>query len=112
MALIAAPARQLKTWSTVLLLSIGVFDLAVAFAKTIGDLHVMNDNTFAALNAGLVFVATVLKFIRQNIPLTTQQKADIVEAAAAQPLKQGEEDITVHINATQVPSTPQEKAQP
>jgi hypothetical protein len=102
MELIAAPRRQLKTWSMWLLVAAGVFDLGVVLTHSLGDLHVMSVNTLAVVNASLAFVTGAVRFVAQNIPVTTEEKIDLVVAAAAQPMQPDEAPVAVHIDGVAV----------
>lgn len=93
MKLIAAPMRQFKTWSMLLLMAAGIFDLAVVLLKTLSDLHVMSTETFGAINAVLVFLIGAARFVHQQIEMTTTQKVAAIKSVAAQPVKEGEAEV-------------------
>ncbi len=106
MEIVAAPARQFRTYSMLLGLFIGSFDAIVLLLNTFSDLHVMSTTTVLAINAVLGFLIVPAKLILQNIPATTEQKTAIVEAAAAQPIKAGETNVKVKVDDLVVPNTP------
>jgi hypothetical protein len=107
MELIPAPGRAFRTWSMWLLIATGIFDLAVLLLKTLTDLHVMTAETVLIVNAVLAFATGVVRLIQQQIALTTEQKVAVIESAASQPMKPGEENVAVKIDGETVPSTPQ-----
>lgn len=102
MKLVPAPARVFKTYAMWLLIATGVFDLAVVLLKTMTELHVIGAETALVINAVMVFLTGVARLIHQQIPTSTEQKIDIVESAASQPMKPGEAPVNVQI---QPPST-------
>lgn len=84
---IPAPSRVLKQVSTWILMLAGVGDLAHVFLATLGDMHYVSGTTLGLINAGLVFLAGAAKMVQQNIALTADQKADMIEAVKAAPDK-------------------------
>lgn len=98
MDIIAAPARQLKTVSFWLVVATGVFDLAVTFLQTLGTLDILSAKNIALINAVMAFLIGVARFIAQQIAVTTDEKVDIIAAAAAAPVKAGHSDVNVEIN--------------
>ena len=87
MELNSAPGRQFKTYSMWLLIITGLFDLAVVMLKTLADLHVMSMETLAIVNAVLVFLTGAAKLVLQNIEVSEEQKAAIVDSALSLPVK-------------------------
>lgn len=105
--LIAAPSRQLKTVSMWLLMADGIFNLASVAANTLSEAQIIGHQTSTIINTVFVFLIGTSRFIAQNIPMTTEQKHDVVSAVAAQPMKEGNANIKVKIDNLIVPSTPE-----
>lgn len=103
MQIVPAPSRQFKTYSMLLGIFIGSFDALVLLLKTFGDIHIMSPTTVLAVNAVLGFLIVPAKLILQNIPATNEQKKDMVEHVASQPMQPGESDVSVKIDNTAVP---------
>jgi hypothetical protein len=97
MALVAAPGRTLKTYSTILAIAIAALDAAVLIAQQLTDLHIMTAEHLAALNGVLAALIVPLKLIKQEIPATTEEKQDLVAQAAQIPVKPGHEDVVVAV---------------
>lgn len=107
MKLIAAPARQFKTWSLIITAFLGTSGAIVALVQTFSELNIISSTVGAALVAVIATLAVIAKFIVQNVPVTENEKIAIVSAAAAQPMKPGEDNVTVRIDSKKaVPSTP------
>ena len=100
--IVPVPSRQFKTYSMILGIAIGSFDAFLLLMKSFTDLHVMETSTALAINAVLGFLIVPAKLIMQNIPLTTEQKVDIVASAASQPMLDGQSDVQVHIEGEEV----------
>lgn len=104
MALVAAPARQFKTYSMWLAIAIAAIDAAILVAKQLGELQVVTAEHIAALNAVLGALIVPLKLIRQQIPATTEQKEDLVVQAAATPVQDGHDDVVVAVGVGDAPT--------
>lgn len=104
--LVPAPSRRFKTWSTRIVIATILFDFAVVVAKLLFDLHVMSAETLAAINTFLASAAGLAQFIKQQIKLTSEEKVEVIAAAAAQPVHPGEPDVAVQINGVPLPQAP------
>lgn len=104
--LVAAPARQFKTWSMWLGIALGSVDALLLLVQTFGDLHLVSTPTVLAVNAVLGFLIVPAKLILQTIPVTTAEKIDLVATAAAMPMKDDQPNIAVHVNGAPIPATP------
>jgi len=94
MNIVAAPGRQFKTYSMLLAIALGSFDALLLMLKAFADIHVISNDVLLIINAVASFLIVPAKLIQQYIPLTTEQKVDLVEAAAAQPVKVGQQDVS------------------
>lgn len=101
MPLIPAPSRVLKQYSTWILIALGLFDLAHVLLAGMAGIHVVTAQQLAVANLVLAFLSGAAKLIQQHIPATAEQKVEIVERAAALPVKKGEIDpeITIEVSA-------------
>lgn len=106
MKIVAAPSRHFKTYSMLLGLFIGGFNSIVALVEAFGTTDIISSKYVILINAILGFLIIPAKMIYQNISVTTEQKIDMVTAAAAQPIKDGNKDVVVKINKFTVPSKP------
>lgn len=93
--LVPAPGRQFKTWSMLLAIAIGSFDSLMLLLKVFADIHWLSAEQLLAINAMLTFLLVPLKLLQQYIPITTEQKVELIETAAAQPVKPGHEDVGI-----------------
>lgn len=107
MKIIAAPFRQFKSYSMLLGLFIGSFNAILAMVETLGSIDVLSNKSVLIINAVLGLLIVPAKLILQNIPVNTKQKIDIVAAAAAQPIKEGNREVVVKIDKFNTPSTPE-----
>ena len=108
MELIAAPFRQIRTWSFILTVFLGSSGAILAMFQTFQDTEVISSTTAAILVTIITALTAAARFIVQNIPVTEAQKVALVSAAAAAPMKPGEDNVTVRIDSKKaVPSTPQ-----
>lgn len=105
--LVAAPMRQMRTYTMWIGIFIGSYDALELLLKTFGDVHLLSPTAILAINAFLGFLIVPAKLILQNIPATTEQKKDIVAAAASQPMKEGQRNPEVKIDKVVAPSTPE-----
>ena len=97
-ALVPAPLRQFKTYTMLLGIAIGSFDALLALIEAFGDLQVMSHSAVLVTNAVLAFLIVPAKLIAQSVPATAAEKIELVQAAAAQPLKSTEPtDVSVHV---------------
>jgi hypothetical protein len=97
-----------KHWSTWLAAAVIVFDAAYVFIDALGPM--MSPQTVVMLNAAVAAGMKFLQLLKQNIPLTTEQKAGVVSEVAAKPMQPGEENVAVKIDGETVPSTPKTAA--
>ena len=104
--IVAAPMRQMKTYSMLLGILIGSFDAFVLLMGTFADIHILSPQAVLGINAVLGFLIVPAKLILQNIPATTEQKTAIVEAAAAQPIEEGHPNVKVKVDEVVVPNNP------
>lgn len=104
MKIVAAPARQFKTYTMLLGLFIAGFDSFVLLWEVLGTTEIISMKAALIINAILGVLIVPAKLIYQNISVTTEQKIDMVSAAAAQPLKDGNKDVVVKIGKVTVPS--------
>lgn len=99
MALIAAPARQFKTWSfwlDVALFSVGpITELIRGFSE--GDSPLIAPRIVAAVVSTLAALSLIARFVKQSIEMTTEQKVDVIESAGDQPVKKGEADVEAKV---------------
>ncbi len=100
MELIPAPGRQLKTWSMWLTIALVVFDTTAAVLHVLDAAHLVPAVVVTIGNLLLGAAIGIAKMLRQQIPLTPEQKVAMVEAAAAAPVKPGHADpeVVVTIN--------------
>ncbi len=103
---VPAPSRVFKTWSMLLLMADGIFNLASVAANTLSEAQIIGHETSIIINTVFVFLIGASRFVAQNIQMTTKQKHDVVKAAAAQPMKPGSANIKVKMDNLIVPSTP------
>jgi predicted RNA methylase len=101
MAMIPAPSRVLKQYSTWILIATGLFDLAHVLLAGMADIHVLTTQQLALANLVLAFLSGAAKLVQQQIAATAEQKVEIVERAASLPVKKGEIDpeITIEVAA-------------
>lgn len=87
MDLIPAPGRQLKTYSFWLLALLAFFDLANVLVAYYGEQHLLPAHAVYTINAVVAFLALLVRQFQQQIAVTPEQKAALIEAAEAAPLK-------------------------
>lgn len=87
MELIAAPSRIFKHLSTWILLAAGAGDALHVVLTAATELQLLSTSQLAAVNGLFVLLATAAKLIRQDIPLTSAQKQQIVEQVIQAPTK-------------------------
>ena len=99
MALIAAPGRQLKTYSAWITIALVLIDGGIGIANALGEAHVVSVQSLTVINSVLGALILVAKAVQQQIAVTPDQKVDMVLAAAQAPVKAGHQDpqITVTI---------------
>lgn len=85
--IVPVPSRIYKQWSAWVIAALAIFDVVVGLVAVIGDQHLLSPELFATINGGLATAALALKYVKQNIKFTEEQKADLVEAVAAAPTK-------------------------
>lgn len=105
MELVAAPGRVLKTFSIWIDFVIILISGAQIAAPLVGPLF--DPKLFATVVAVLSALSVFLKYVKQNIPVTPEQKVAIAEAAADMPVKKGQEDPGITVT---VAAPPAEKA--
>lgn len=105
--LIAAPGRQLFAYSTWVLVVTALVDVGYVVLPLLTENQLMSAQSLAYFNVGMAALAQVAKMLKQTIPVTSDQKADLVASAAALPMKPGERNVTVHVGGEVVASTPQ-----
>lgn len=86
--LVPAPGRQLKTWST--WLAIGTAVLAAVYASLPDFREYLEPEVFAGLMSGLALAIKIANLVKQNIPITQEQRDALVQAAVSAPAKDGE----------------------
>lgn len=87
MEIIAAPGRQFKTISFWLLVSLFVFDSLGSLLGVFESVKFLSHEGVIVINAVVVFITGIVRFIQQNIPVTPDEKAELIEAAHAAPVK-------------------------
>ena len=86
MELVPAVGRHLKAWSTWIAVSGAVFDalwIALESVKSEIDPH-----TFALINAGLLAAIKIATLLKQNIPVTDDQRDAMITSAIEAPVKE------------------------
>lgn len=101
--LVPAPWRQMKTYTMWLGILIGTLDAAMLLVAQFTNLNILTPTQVLGINAVLGFLIVPAKLILQNIPVTTDEKIAVVAAAAAQPVKAGEQNIEVKVDDAPVP---------
>jgi hypothetical protein len=82
--LIPAPGRQLKTWSTWIAVGATVLSTVYAVLPDLQDL--IEPKLYASIMAILVVAIKVVSLIKQNIPVTPEQKEAMLDSAIATPV--------------------------
>lgn len=103
MNLVPVPIRQFKTWSMWILIAITALNFAGVIANYLNNRSIFSPETFALVNGSLAFLGTIAKLIQQQIKVTSEQKLELIEAAAATPVKTGEVDIAVDTQVSRLP---------
>ena len=85
--IVPVPSRVFRLVSTWILLAMGLGDLAHLLLVTLADLHAVDSTQLATANAVLAFLAGAAKLFQQNIPLTDDQKRDLIAAIQNAPAK-------------------------
>lgn len=88
MELIPAAGRQWKTWSTWIATIATGLGIAYAVLPDVQDLF--EPKTFAIIMTVLAALIKVANLIKQNIPVTEDQRDALVSAALSAPIKQTE----------------------
>lgn len=86
MELIPAPSRQLKTYST--WLAIGLAVLSAVYAALPSFQELLSPSLYGSLVAGLALAIKIVSLIKQNFPVTQDQKDAMVSSAASTPTKE------------------------
>ena len=103
MEIVAAPGRVLKTFSAWIDIVMVIIGGAQASAALVGGLF--DPKVFAAIVSILGALSFFLKYVKQNIPVTPEQKVAIAEAAADMPVKKGQEDPGIAVTVSNPPPT-------
>ena len=95
--LVPAPGRQFRTYSMLLAIALGSFDALLLLIKVFTDVHVISTETALLVNGILTFMLVPLRLLQQYIPLTTEQKMDMIDSASWQPVRDGYRDVQVKV---------------
>ena len=87
MNLIAAPGRAFKTYSMWIAIAAVIFNSAGGLLEVFTSLHLISPTVFAAVNATLAALIGASKLIQQTIAVSPDDKAALVAAAQATPVK-------------------------
>lgn len=101
MEIVAAPGRVLKTFSIWIDFVIILISGAQIAAPLVGSLF--DPKVFATIVAALSALSVFLKYVKQNIPVTPEQKVAIAEAAADMPVKKGQDDPGIAVTVANPP---------
>ena len=85
MEFVPALTRQLKAYSTWIAVATGIFNILYIMLDSIKDQ--IDPGTFALINAILVAMIKIATLIKQNIPVTSEEKQDMVLYAENVPTK-------------------------
>jgi hypothetical protein len=85
--IVPVPSRIYKQWSVWVLAALALFDVAVGLIAVLGDQHILSPEALASVNSAAAAVALALKYVKQNIKFTEEQKEVLVEAVASAPTK-------------------------
>jgi hypothetical protein len=85
--IVPVPSRIYKQWSTWAIAALGLFDVSIGLIAVLGDTHVLTPEVFASINSAAAAIALALKYVKQNVKFTEEQKETLVEAVAAAPTK-------------------------
>jgi len=85
--IVPVPSRIYKQWSAWALAALGLFDVAVGLIEYLGSSQVISPDLFKAINGVAVPLALGLKYLKQNIKFTEEQKETLVEAVVTAPTK-------------------------
>lgn len=88
---VPVPSRIYKQWSAWAIAALALFDVVVGLVAVLGDQHLLSPEAFASINSGVAVLALALKYVKQNIKFTEEQKETLVEAVAAAPTKPSKE---------------------
>lgn len=88
---VPVPSRIYKQWSTWAIAALAIFDIVVGLVAVLGDQNLLSPQLFASINSGVAAIALALKYVKQNIKFTEEQKETLVEAVAAAPTKPAKE---------------------
>lgn len=86
MELVPAVGRQWKTWST--WLSVGLAVLSAVYAALPSFQDLVEPSLYASLVAGVALAIKVTTLVKQNIPITEEQKQELIESAESAPVKE------------------------
>lgn len=103
MELIPAPGRVTKTHSFILISLLLFFDLVQAIAHVFETDGALSATTILVINLVMGFLANLVRLYQQQIAVTPEQKVELVEAAAATPVKKGETDPQITVAVTNPP---------
>lgn len=98
--MIPAPLRQFKTWSMILLILDGLLNLAGVMINSLSDAHYISPATFGIVNIVFGFVIGAVRFVKQELSVTTTEKKELIAAAADNPVKPGHQDVTAVVVKT------------
>lgn len=108
MQLVPAPGRHFKTWSMWLLIAAGSFDIIVLLLEQVGDIYSISTTTLAVINATLAAITAIARLINQQISITPEQQAEIIQSVVSQPVVRSGPDIEVKIDNQVVAIKPPE----
>lgn len=103
MELIPAPGRQLKTYSTWLGIIITVAGAAVAAVGELKDILTKEQIGIAVSMLGALL--TFAKLVKQDIPVTAEEKIDMIKSAASATLKSDQQDPKVTVTVANPPES-------
>lgn len=95
MQMVPAPGRVFKQVSMWALIALTAIDAAYIIVTIFFDNQLISAQTLASINGVLGAIGGVAKMIRQNIPMTEEQKADVIASVEAAPLKPSKGDPNV-----------------
>lgn len=101
MELVAAPGRVPKTftfWINITIVIIGGIQAGSSAFSPFFD-----PKLFAAITTALGGLSVALSYIKQNIPVTPEQKVAMVDSAASAPMKAGQADPGVTVTVANPP---------
>lgn len=85
MELVPAVTRHFKLVSTWLVIATGTLDILYAALESLRN--IIDPHWFAVINVCLLAAIKIATLIKQNIPVTVEQKEALVETAQNTPIK-------------------------